>query len=401
LTGTITAASANFSGTLNANAALNVTGSLSAAGGIYLNNSTSNLIYFGTSGFAAPGAASTGEKIQLYGAGAAALTDYAIGINTSTLWFNVPTAGQYQWDLNGVQQMVLASNGYLGIGSAAPGYSLDVTGTGHFSSTLTLADGGTYGSAGINGSAIGGVTPAGGAFTTLASTYSANSALNFQVSNQNAGASASAIFQGSTNAGVFYIQGTSTAGGASTYLNTTINGPFYISATGSLGQIIFSTGATPSTALTLAANRTAYFAGAVVIQGMASAATTSAVCINTSNGLLTYDGTIGTCNTSSDRFKHDIEPVRFDALEAVMRMQPVTFFYDENQNTPGKQLGFVAERLDEIDPLLVGRDAEGKANSIRFLGPMFAYVIGSEQQMQNEILELRQKVARLEAYLKH
>jgi hypothetical protein len=136
--------------------------------------------------------------------------------------------------------------------------------------------------------------------------------------------------------------------------------------------------------------------GALSLPGISNTATTSALCYNTSTKSVSYDGTIGTCNTSSERFKHDIVPIAFDALAGVTAMRPVTFDYNADMHTPGQQLGFIAEDLDRIDSLLVGRDNEGKPNSIRFLGPMFAYVVGAEQQMQNEIVQLRARVVQLE-----
>ena len=145
----------------------------------------------------------------------------------------------------------------------------------------------------------------------------------------------------------------------------------------------------------------AYIGGAIVGSGtitatLANAATTSSVCYNTGTGLFTYDSTIGTCNTSSEQFKHDIDAIAFDPLLGVMRMAPVTFEYDASMATPGEQLGFIAEQLEAIDPLLVGYDDQGKPNSIRFLGPMFAYVVGAEQEMQGEIEALQTKIRQLE-----
>ncbi len=128
----------------------------------------------------------------------------------------------------------------------------------------------------------------------------------------------------------------------------------------------------------------------VYITTLANTATTSAVCYNTSSGLLTYDGTIGTCNTSSMRFKHEIKPLAEAAmLDGVLRMQPVSFYYNPDQHTDGQQLGLVAEDLAEIDPRLVGYDNEGKPNSIRFLGPMFSYVVGAIKELKAENDNLR------------
>ena len=123
----------------------------------------------------------------------------------------------------------------------------------------------------------------------------------------------------------------------------------------------------------------------LLITSLASVATTSAVCYNTSTGAVSYDSSIGTCNTSTARAKHDIQPFEADALQAVLRMEPKLFFYNEDQNAPGQQLGLIAEDLEAIDPKLVGYDMQGRPNSIKFLGPMFSYMIGSIKQQQEKI----------------
>ena len=152
--------------------------------------------------------------------------------------------------------------------------------------------------------------------------------------------------------------------------------------------------ATSSTlALTLNQDQSAVFAGTVTAT-IANAATTSAVCYNTGTGLFTYDSTIGTCNTSSMRFKHDIRPLRDTQprpLEAVLKMQPDSFYYNEDQHTEGQQLGLMAEQLAEIDPRLVGYDNDGKPNSIRYLGPMFSYLIGAIQEQEKKIDRLEHR----------
>lgn len=136
--------------------------------------------------------------------------------------------------------------------------------------------------------------------------------------------------------------------------------------------------------------------GTIYVGGLANAATTSAVCYNTSSGLFTYDGTIGSCNTSSMRFKHDIRPLNPEQLLAgVMQMRPDSFEYNADQNTPGQQLGLMAEELEAIDPRLVGYDQEGKPNSIRFLGPMTVYMIGAVKELKAENDNLKVEVERL------
>jgi hypothetical protein len=74
-------------------------------------NATNNVVFYGTAGVAAPGANSVGEKIQLYGtAGTVAASDYALGIESGTMWFN---GSAYKWYAGAVQKMILDASGNL------------------------------------------------------------------------------------------------------------------------------------------------------------------------------------------------------------------------------------------------------------------------------------------------
>ena len=71
-------------------------------GQIYLNGATGNRIDFNTNGVAAPSftTRSVGTKIVLYPEVSASAVDYAIGVESGTLWFSVPTtaaARQFRW----------------------------------------------------------------------------------------------------------------------------------------------------------------------------------------------------------------------------------------------------------------------------------------------------------------
>lgn len=135
--------------------------------------------------------------------------------------------------------------------------------------------------------------------------------------------------------------------------------------------------------------------GIFSVVGMSNSPTTSAVCYNTSTSVFTYDGTIGTCNTSTMRAKHDIRPLDTAAMLAgVLRMQPDSFLYNEDQHTPGEQLGLMAEELEKIDPRLVGYDDKGRPNSIRYLGPMFSYVVGAVKELKADNDDLRRELKR-------
>lgn len=105
-------------GTSNPSQKLEITGSNAQ---IFLNSGTSNMLMFNTAGVAPPTfttARSVGTKIVLYPQfvnGSAA--DYAIGIDASTMWFGVPTAGaQFRWYGGITAYMRLNSTG-LTIGS--------------------------------------------------------------------------------------------------------------------------------------------------------------------------------------------------------------------------------------------------------------------------------------------
>ncbi len=131
---------------------------------------------------------------------------------------------------------------------------------------------------------------------------------------------------------------------------------------------------------------------------LTNVATTSAVCYNTSTGLLTYDGTLGTCTVSTMRVKHDIRPLATGSLlDGVLRMQPDSFFYNDDQHTPGQQLGLMAEDLAAIDGRLVSYDDQGRPNAIRFLGPMAAYLIGSIKELKADNDNLRAELKAVRA----
>jgi hypothetical protein len=87
-------------------------GDLTVSGGdLTLNNGTSNRIAFSTVGVAAPGAGSAGAKIILYGANPMGASDYVIGIESSTMWFN--TNVQYKWYEDSALRMTLGTGGNL------------------------------------------------------------------------------------------------------------------------------------------------------------------------------------------------------------------------------------------------------------------------------------------------
>ena len=99
-----------------------------ATGQILLNGATGNRIDWSTAGTAAPAftTRSVGTKLTLYPAVSGSAVDYAIGINSATLWNSIPQADdsmRFKWyggttevaSISGTGNMILTSTGYLKI----------------------------------------------------------------------------------------------------------------------------------------------------------------------------------------------------------------------------------------------------------------------------------------------
>ena len=69
---------------------------------------------------------------------------------------------------------------------------------------------------------------------------------------------------------------------------------------------------------------------------------------------------------SSARFKDEIKPMD-KASEAILALQPVTFYYKkEIDPTRTSQFGLVAEDVEKVNPALVMRDEQGKPYGVRY-----------------------------------
>ena len=88
------------------------------------------------------------------------------------------------------------------------------------------------------------------------------------------------------------------------------------------------------------------------------------LCLSASNELVKLGG-VATCIVSSGRFKHDITPLSM-GLSELMQMRPVSFMYNSDNGTLGRQVGFIAEEIEKIDPRLVVYDEKGLPFSVRY-----------------------------------
>jgi uncharacterized coiled-coil protein SlyX len=75
-------------------------------------------------------------------------------------------------------------------------------------------------------------------------------------------------------------------------------------------------------------------------------------------------GQLGECNPSSERFKHDIEPME-KASEVILALKPVTFRYNLDPKEAA-HFGLVAEEVEKVAPHLVRYDKNGKINGVHY-----------------------------------
>jgi hypothetical protein len=126
-------------------------------GQIYLNGTTGNRIDFNTSGVAAPTftTRSAGTKLVLYPNVTASAVDFALGIETNTLWYSVAsTSNQFKWYGGTSVAMTLTGAGVLTATTFTGALSGNATTATTLQTARTIALGGDVtGSASFNGSA--------------------------------------------------------------------------------------------------------------------------------------------------------------------------------------------------------------------------------------------------------
>jgi hypothetical protein len=98
-------------------------------------------------------------------------------------------------------------------------------------------------------------------------------------------------------------------------------------------------------------------------------------------------GTVVSCR----RFKDEIKPMD-KASEAILALKPVTFRYkQEIDPARSPQFGLVAEDVENVNPDLVVRDAEGKVNTVRY--------DAVNAMLLNEFLKEHRKVEELDSII--
>jgi hypothetical protein len=114
---------------------------------------------------------------------------------------------------------------------------------------------------------------------------------------------------------------------------------------------------------------------------------------------VTSAGRLGRGNISSRRYKHDIKPMA-KTSEALFGLKPASFRYNKEYDaTQTLAFGLIAEEVAEVYPDLVGRNARGQPESVRYdqINAMLLNEFLKEhkkvEEQANSIAELKSTVA--------
>jgi endosialidase-like protein/single cache domain-containing protein len=106
--------------------------------------------------------------------------------------------------------------------------------------------------------------------------------------------------------------------------------------------------------------------GTVGLDGLTNdTADSKTLCLTANNEVVSNSGS--TCITSSRRFKNSISSLDdASGLAEILKLNPVSFHYNDNVGIPGEQVGFIAEQVQQVDPRLVILDASGTPFTVRY-----------------------------------
>ena len=136
---------------------------------------------------------------------------------------------------------------------------------------------------------------------------------------------------------------------------------------------------------------------------LANTATTSAICYNTSTHLFTYDGTIGTCNTSDERLKVFDGPLvnPLGKLIALSNSDHFGYFHwiDTKRYGEGEKIGLGAQTLERYFPGLTATGSDGLMSAAydKLTVPIIAAIAelkADNDNLRQEVNILKRKVTR-------
>ena len=132
--------------------------------------------------------------------------------------------------------------------------------------------------------------------------------------------------------------------------------------------------------------------GGTISAALANTATTSAVCYNTSTGVLTYDGTLGTCTVSDERLKN-VGPRIDDALDRLLAISGFYYTWKDAKLGTGRQIGVGAQPVEKVFPELVQTGSDG-SKSVDYVH-MIAPIIEAMRELKADNDKLKHQIAAL------
>jgi hypothetical protein len=91
--------------------------------------------------------------------------------------------------------------------------------------------------------------------------------------------------------------------------------------------------------------------------------------------------------------KKDIQPLNYGILDKVLKLNPVSFYWKDENMDKDKHFGFVAQEVEKILPELVRQDSKGK--KMLNYDELIPYLVRAIQEQQKEIEELKEKISRM------
>jgi hypothetical protein len=108
---------------------------------------------------------------------------------------------------------------------------------------------------------------------------------------------------------------------------------------------------------------------------------------------LRVEGTVAAYSwvTLSDiSLKKDIQPLNYGILDKVLKLNPVSFYWKDENMDKEKHFGFIAQEVEEVLPELVRQDSQGK--KILNYNELVPYLVRAIQEQQKEIEELKAQI---------
>jgi hypothetical protein len=333
---------------------------------ITFSGTTQNWIDFGTTGSAAPAftTRSAGAKIVLNNAISASAADYAFGIETSTLWSGVPTTSQsFRWYGGTTLAATLTGAGALTLVGALSATTLTSTvanGTAPFTvtSTTTVTN--------LSADLLDGLNSATAATAnTIVARDASGNITGARVDSTTSRSTTHDITSDTNNrfvSGALYLRGTS----PTVYLRDTDHNSAQLHCNSNIFYVL---------------------RGGNDTETATQVNSVWPMQIDLTNNNMTVGGTV---TASSDvRFKKNIETIQ-DALEKVLNMRGVTF---ERLETPGTEIGVIAQEVEEVAPELVITDGNG-FKAVAYAN-ITALLIEAIKEQQVQINELRDEIKKL------